>query len=34
MREAIENPEVIRRQVVRQIERLGVGKLPVSELIC
>jgi len=34
MREAIEHPETIREQVEKQIERLGVRQLPVSELLC
>ena len=34
MREAIEHPETLREQVERQITRLGVEQLPVSELLC
>lgn len=34
MREAIEHPGTLREQVERQIERLGVQELPVSELLC
>ena len=34
MREAIQHPETIRKQVERQITRLGVEQLPVSELLC
>ncbi len=34
MREAIDHPESIREQVEKQIERLGVGELPLSELLC
>ena len=34
MREAIAHPATLREQVERQIERLAVQELPVSELLC